>query len=53
MRKWSERCTKRGEGLLQHIKVVYHGNQLGELELEVDGDGFADVADRPHQLVVV
>ena len=30
----------------------HHVNQLGELQLELDGDGVRDVDDRPHQLVV-
>ena len=32
---------------------TYHGNQLGELQFEVDGDRLADVCYRSHQLVVV
>ena len=33
--------------------LTHHGNQLGELELEVDSDGLGDVGHGPHQLVVV
>ena len=31
---------------------THHINQLGELELELDGDGVRDVHDGPDQLVV-
>ena len=32
---------------------TYHGYQLGELQLEVDGDSLTDVGHGSHQLVVV
>ena len=32
--------------------ISHHINQLGELQLELDGDGVRDVDDGPHQLVV-
>ena len=34
------------------IDPPYHINQLGELQLELNGDGVRDVDDGPHQLVV-
>ena len=34
------------------ITISHHINQLGELQLELDGDGVRDVDDGPHQLVV-
>ena len=35
-----------------HNQDTHHINQLGELQLELDGDGVRDVDDGPHQLVV-
>ena len=32
--------------------VTHHVDELGELELELDGDGVRDVHDGPDQLVV-
>ena len=32
--------------------VTHHVDELGELELELDGDGIGDVDDGPDQLVV-
>ena len=40
------------ENLKFKIHPPHHINQLGELQLELDGDGVRDVDDGPHQLVV-
>ena len=39
-------------GIIVSSNSPHHVNQLGELQLELDGDGVGDVDNRPNQLVV-
>ena len=39
-------------GIIVSSNSPHHVNQLGELQLELDGDGVGDVDDGPDQLVV-
>ena len=46
-------CVKATFSLLLFLLVAtHHIDQLGELELELDGDGVRDVHDGPDELVV-